>query len=217
MEKWSNEAWHASLADIQRIKQLSFIHELADGTLSEDIFRYYISQDCIYINNYTRVLAHIASRLPDMVDVDTFMKFAIEGVAAEKELHAMFNPDYSICKSYACELYTSFLKAKSYDDIAVEVAAVLPCFWVYSEICKYILSIAHLNGNPYKAWIETYTNPIFDISTAKVIDVCNRLASSATGSVRNQMTKAFVDATRLEYLFWYSAYHKGEEDLRILI
>lgn len=217
MEKWSNLAWQAALPEIERIKRLPFLRELADGTLPDDIFRFYISQDRLYLDNYTRVLAHIASRLPDMADVETFLAFAVDGVAVEKELHARFSPDKDATKTQACEFYTSFLRARSQDDIAVEAAAVLPCFWVYLEVGKYILSTARLDGNPYRAWIETYSVPAFDISTAKAIDVCDRLAAATTGTVRRQMTDTFIEATRLEYLFWHSAYHKGTADSHLLI
>lgn len=217
MEKWSEKAWRASLPEIERIKHLPFIRGLVDGTLPDDIFRFYISQDRLYLDVYTRVLAHIASRLPDMTDVETFLGFAVDGVAVEKELHARFNPDKNAVKSQACEFYTSFLRARSHDDIAVEAAAILPCFWVYLEIGRYILSIARLEGNTYRAWIETYSDPAFDVSTEKAIDVCDRLAATVCDRVRSEMTATFIEATRLEALFWQSAYRKGTADHSILI
>lgn len=217
MEKWSNLAWHAALPEIERIKHLPFLRELADGTLPDDIFRFYISQDRLYLDDYTRVLAHIASRLPDMADVETFLAFAVDGVAVEKSLHATYNPDMQMRKSGACEFYTSFLKARSHDDIAVAAASILPCFWVYLEVGKYILSTARLDGNPCRAWIETYSDPAFDISTARAIDVCDRLAAATTVTVRRLMTDTFIEATRLEALFWHSAYHKGTADPNLLI
>lgn len=217
MEKWSNKAWEASAPLIEQIKQLPFLQELAAGTLPEDVFRFYITQDNLYIDVYSRVLAHIASRLPEMADVETFLGFALDGVAVEKGLHAQYRPDKDAAKSQACEFYTSFLRARSQEDIAVEAAAILPCFWVYLEVGRYILSIARLEGNPYRAWIETYSDPAFDISTSKAIDVCDRLAAAVSGRVLSEMTATFIEATRLELLFWHSAYHKGAADSQLLI
>lgn len=88
------------------------------------------------------MLAHIASRLPDMDDVATFLSFAVDGVVVEKALHEQFNPDKSIAMSEVCMFYTSFLRAQSQTDVAVEAAAVLPCFWVYQHVGKYIHAIA---------------------------------------------------------------------------
>lgn len=209
MKKWSEQAWEAAADIYEQIKRLPFLHELADGTLPQEKFRFYISQDKLYLDTYTRVLAHIASRLPVMTDVETFLSFAIDGVATERALHATFNPDAAIPMSQACEFYTSYLRAQSQEDIAVEAAAVLPCFWVYMAVGKYLLSIVRMEGNPYKAWLETYSDPAFDESTARAIDVCDRLAANASEEVRQHMTKVFVGATRLERLFWESAYRLG--------
>lgn len=217
MEKWSEKAWEAALPWFNRIKELPFLHELADGTLPQEVFRHYISQDNLYIDVYTRVLAHIASRLPDMADVETFLGFASDGVAVEKGLHAAYNPDKTAEKSAVCEFYTSFLRARAQEDIAVETASILPCFWVYLEVGKYMLSIARLEGNPYRPWIETYSDPAFDESNARAIDVCDRLAAASTESVRAMMTHVFVDCTRLEYLFWESAYRLGKDDSLLIL
>ena len=216
MTKWSDSAWEASLPIVNEIKQIPFICQLADGSLPADVFRFYISQDRLYIDNYARVLAHIASRLPEMTDVETFLGFALDGIAVEKALHAQYNPDPLATKSAACEFYTSYQRARSQDDVAVEAASILPCFWVYLEVGKYLLSVAKLEGNPYRAWIETYSDPAFDVSNAKAIDVCDRLADAATQLIRDAMTQAFIDATRLEMLFWQSAFHKGIADPHLL-
>jgi len=209
MDSWSKTAWQAAMPTIERIKVLPFLHELADGTLPASKFRFYISQDRLYLDVYTRVLAHIASRLPDMTDVGTFLSFAVDSVAVEKALHEQFDPDKDIAMSEACEFYTSFLRAQSQADIAVEAAAVLPCFWVYQEVGKYIHATARPDGNPYRAWIRTYADPAFDQSTARAIAICDKLAAAATPAIRRQMTAAFATATRLEHLFWQSAYEEG--------
>ena len=208
MKKWSEEAWDAASEAYSQILSLPFLKELADGTLPMDTFRFYIGQDNLYIDVYSRVLAHIASRLSDMADVETFLGFAADGVAVEKELHASYSPDTSCGMSMACKFYTSHLRAQSMEDVAVEAAAILPCFWVYLEIGKHILATAKLDGNPYRAWIETYSDPAFDRSNGKAIEICDRLASLATPAVRRRMTEVFVDGTRLEWLFWHTAYHK---------
>ena len=206
MVKWSEEAWDAAADIFERIKRHPFIQQLAAGTLSESRFRHYISQDRLYLEDYTRVLAHIASRLPEMDDVSTFLSFASDGVAVEKSLHEMFSPDMKAVKTDACEFYTSYLRARSQYDVAVEAAAVLPCFWIYLEVGKYILSIAELSGNPYKAWIETYSDATFELNTAKAVEICDRLASGTTQRIREKMTQTFMDCARMEWLFWDSAY-----------
>lgn len=206
MEKWSERAWRGADATYQAITRLPFLREMADGTLPHEKFMHYICQDNLYIDVYARMLAHIASRLPLMADTETFLAFAGDGVAVEKGLHASFNPRRDVPMSMVCEFYTSYLKARMTDDVAVEAAAILPCFWVYQKVGEHILATAKLEDNPYRAWIETYGDPAFDISTKRAIDVCDRLAQDATEATRRQMDKAFADCTKLEWLFWDSAY-----------
>lgn len=210
MKAWSETAWEASAEIFEAIKKLPFLSELADGTLSAERFKFYISQDKLYLDVYARVLAHIASRVPDAADLETFLAFASDGVAVEKALHAEFDADTSAGMSSACLFYTSLLKSFASEDVAVEAAAVLPCFWIYQKVGEYILASAKLDGNPYRDWILTYSDPSFEESTRKAIDICDRLAETSTEAVRGRMRQAFVDCSRLEWLFWDSAYKLGK-------
>lgn len=203
---WSETAWDAASKVFEAIKRLPFLKELADGTLSPERFHFYISQDSLYLNVYSRVLAHIASRLPDMADVETMLRFAGNGVAVENTLHAGFNPDLSMGMSKICLFYTSVLKSFAEEDVAVEAAAVLPCFWVYHRVGEFVLSIAKIDGNPYREWIATYADESFKESTLKTIEICDRLAQKASQDTRSRMTDAFVTCCRLEWHFWDSAY-----------
>lgn len=209
-KKWSQEAWEVARPAYEAILKLPFLNEMADGSLSQERFIRYIKQDNLYIDDYSRVLAHIASRLDDIDLVDSFLSFAGDGVAMEKGLHSMYVSDAAPEKSPVCLFYTSLLKAQADRPVAVEAAAILPCFWVYLEVGKHILSIARLDGNPYADWIRAYSDPAFEASNARAIEICDQLAEAATPEVRARMTDIFLQCTRLEWLFWHSAY----EDLR---
>ena len=206
MKKWSEEVWEVSLPIYEAILRLPFIKELADGTLDLEIFRRYIEQDNLYITEYSRVLAHIASRLGDIDDMDAFLKFAGDGVLMEKALHSMYVSDGTKEMSPTCLFYTSLLKAQSMEPVEVEAAAVLPCFWVYLAVGKYILSIAKLEDNPYADWIKAYSDPAFDAATEKAIAICDKLADASSDEVRIRMTDIYVKAARMEWRFWDAAY-----------
>lgn len=206
MEKWSNRAWEASLPIYEAILKLPFITELADGTLDPEIFRRYIEQDNLYITEYSRVLAHIASRLDKIDDMDAFLKFAGDGVQMEKALHAMYVSGEAVEMSPTCLFYTSLLKAQSMEPVEVAAAAILPCFWIYLAVGKHILSIAKLEDNRYADWIKAYSDPAFDAATDKAIAICDRLAEEASEEVRARMTDVYVKASRMEWRFWDAAY-----------
>lgn len=204
-ELWSQQAWRKAEHIYRAILDLPFVRQLADGTLDGDIFRRYIGQDSLYIANYCKVLAHIASRCADPALTATFLDFAKDGVEVERALHSMYISELPPEMSPACLFYTSMLSAQATAPVEVEAAAILPCFWVYLSVGKHIA--ANMKpGNPYSKWIETYSDPTFDASNDRAIAICDRFAENAPHEVRDMMTRVFVEATRMEWLFWHGAY-----------
>lgn len=209
MKKWSEEAWNAASETYGKILSLPFITELTDGTLSRERFLQYIRQDSLYIAEYFRVLADIASRLERDDHAAAFIGFAADGVAVEKALHEVYIKGQKLSRtemSPACTLYTSWLKAQAYAPVEVQAAAILPCFWVYKEVGETIYRRQTGDANPYKAWIDCYGDPAFETSNNLAISICDDLAAATTPEIREQMTLAFAEATRMEWMFWHSAY-----------
>lgn len=207
-KKWSEEAWEAALPIIKKIFELPFVVELADGTLPKEKFLFYLAQDSIYIENYSKVLANIASRLPKQAQCSDFLKFASDGFAVEKALHESYlgHDSEKAEATPTTLLYNSYETAKCLGPVEVEAASILPCFWVYKEVGEEILRTCS-KENPYLHWIETYGDETFAESNRSVIEICDELASEASEKVRAQMTEAFVMATKMEWMFWDSAYN----------
>ncbi|MDE6795523.1 MAG: TenA family protein [Muribaculaceae bacterium] len=211
--KWSAEAWSEITPIFDKILSLPFIKELTAGTLPKNKFIFYMEQDSIYLSSYVQVLSHIASRMPWEDFRSQLLEFAVDGINVEKAIHHTFLAGESKDDTMATPttlLYTSLLKAQAYSPIEVEMASVLPCFWVYQRIGETILANAHLESNTYRKWIETYADRRFALSTQAAIDICDKLASEATPEIRREMTHIFIIATKMEMLFWQSAYNLEE-------
>lgn len=210
---WSQTAWHTALPVYDAILDLPFLKELAAGTLPRDKFEFYIGQDSLYLNDYTRMLSHIAARMDKTELTERFLRFALDGIAVERELHASFISSAPKEKSPTCLFYTSLLKSTAMEETAVECAAVLPCFWIYREVGKEIIRRAKMEGNPYAHWISTYADETFDQSTDAAIAICDMLAAESSQKTRDRMTEIFLNASRLELRFWDSAYHLEKWEL----
>ncbi|MDE6276885.1 MAG: TenA family protein [Muribaculaceae bacterium] len=206
--KWSESAWAEARHIYHAILELPFVKELADGSLSEDRFLFYIRQDSLYIENYTRVLAHIASRLPRREHIEAFLNFASEGIVVEKALHQSYLGEghAPATSSPTTLLYTSFESSLALGPVEVEAAAILPCFWVYQRVGEVILRCCS-RPNPYSGWIDTYADPSFGAATQRAIEICDQLAAEAAPYIRARMTDAFLTATKMEWMFWHSAYN----------
>lgn len=206
--KWSDEAWKAASPVYKEILNLPFVRQLAEGTLSQNRFFFYLEQDSIYIENYCRVLAHIASRLSRQEHIADFLKFASVGIEVEKILHETYlgSEHSSAAPTPTTLLYNSYESAKGLGPVEIEASSILPCFWVYLKVGKHILETSQ-HENPYFRWIETYSDTDFERSTLRAIEICDELAQNASDEIRMKMTEAFVMATRMEWMFWDSAYN----------
>lgn len=217
---WSDEAWQAAKPVYQLILAHPFITELASGVLPAAKFRNYIAQDSLYLREYGRVMAFMASRFSDPEISRLFMTFSMENLDAEKALHdfylsaggqcAVSDPSVgSMSASPACLLCSSHLWRQAVaEPVEVALASVLPCFTVYAKVGQSVFEAAFptLESNPYGKWIAAYGGSSFDEPTERLLSLCDEAAAGASRQLRDRMTEAFVMGVKLEWLFWNSAY-----------
>ena len=211
--KWSEQAWDHAEDVYQKILELDFLRELMCGSLEKDKFLFYIGQDSLYLAEFGKVLAGIAAKLNDAQYRTSFLKFADDTVSVEQALHQGFKEQLGdfedVSPSPSCLLYTSYLHSTlANNEIAVAAAGVLPCFWVYKKVGDYILANQNSANNPYQSWINTYGGEDFAKAVEEAIRICDELAEKASEETRTRMLEAFRYATKMEWMFWESAYRK---------
>lgn len=216
---WSNEAWQAIDGIYKSIQTMPFIENLRTGNLDMNKFQYYLKQDSLYLEDFSRVLAGIGAKLSEMEDLKLFVGFSEGAIAAEVGLHEAYFKSYDVEHRGemlpACHHYTSYLKSVlATESVEVSLAAVLPCFWIYQEIGDYIYENRVEANNPFNNWIDTYASEEFAEGVRQAIEVCNRYAEHASQSTRNKMTQAFVYASQLEFDFWDAADQLREWNVR---
>jgi thiaminase/transcriptional activator TenA len=211
---FAQDAWNRIAPLYGAILELPFNRELAAGTLARERFVFYMLQDAHYLTYFARALAVTAARAPDNDALIQFAGSAREAVVVERALHEGFFRDHCISAEQAaatepsptCAHYTHYLLALAHNaPYEVALAALLPCFWIYWEVGKHLHASAHPD-NPYQAWIDTYADEAFAAGVRKVIAISDQVALATTPATRDQMHEAFGRATRLEWMFWDSAY-----------
>lgn len=214
MTSFSVIAWDDTAHLRGMIIDLPFNTELAAGVLSEQRFRFYMIQDSLYLEQYSRALATAAAKAPDPAAMERFAAAAEQALVVERELHAGFFKKFGIGAieaaaaepSPTCAAYTNFLLALAHVGSYPElVAALLPCFWIYWDIGKQIATAA-APDNPYRAWIDTYSDPAFGAEVEAVIAIADRTAAAATEDQRARMLDAFKRSCQYEWMFWDAAY-----------
>ena len=208
--KWSEKAWKAITPVYEKIVTSPFIVELMNGTLDREKFAFYIQQDTLYISDFGKILTAIASKLTKPEHVEAFIGFAGDSIFAEKAMHQQFfetlNVPEAQTASPTCLLYTSFLFRQLNTSFEVMAASVLPCFWIYKVVGDYILANQVKENNPFQAWINMYIGDEFAQSVEKAIGICDELAENCTEEQQNAMTDVFVACSKMEWMFWDSAY-----------
>lgn len=200
------------------IKALPFNVELTEGSLPQKKFQFYMLQDSLYLETYSRVLSLASAKAPTPDMMLEFSVAAQEALVVERALHEGFFESYGLDQSVVaaatpsptCLNYTNFLLATAHNASFEEtVAAILPCFWVYWEVGVYIAERASPN-NPYQTWIDTYSDDQFADAVKRIITITDRLARAATPEMHERMALAFMQCTRFEWMFWDSAYRLEE-------
>jgi thiaminase (transcriptional activator TenA) len=215
---FSSDAWGRNLELYEKIRDMPFNQELLHGELSISRFRHYIVQDAHYLIGFGQALALAAAKANHPDHIVQFARGAETAIIVERELHARYFHKFGlqvetverIPLTPACHHYIAFLIASGFrEPLAVHVAALLPCFWIYREIGQYIHTRA-ASDNPYRAWIDTYAGDEFEGAVNSMIATTDAIAVEQAEKTRVAMHAAFTRATQLEWIFWESAYRLEE-------
>ncbi|RAJ95496.1 thiaminase /4-amino-5-aminomethyl-2-methylpyrimidine deaminase [Larkinella arboricola] len=208
--QFTEQLWQDIQPIYKSILEHGFVKKLTAGSLPSPTFQYYIQQDALYLVDFGRALSQLAARSTQPDDMLQFAQFAQNAILVERALHETYFALYAIepqtVKMPACFAYTNYLLATtSLQSIAVGAAAVLPCFWIYREVGRFIYQRA-IQANPYRAWIDTYAGDAFDQSVTQMLELTDRFAEQAGSAEREMMREAFRMSSRLEWYFWNDAY-----------
>ncbi|MFI3333610.1 MAG: thiamine phosphate synthase [Rikenellaceae bacterium] len=210
--KWSEVVRRASEELYAKILAHPFNVDMMSGELSEERFRRYIEQDVIYIGNYAEEMLTIVDMLPESRYIELFKRFAIEGMEAEKTLHAMLGEMLGGVRDVDSSEITQQYMAHTRQwvdtkDLELSMAAILPCIWIYSLVGRHLYEHSRLEENPYRDWVETYSSDMMLEGVALSVELTDMLAERSSQSRRAAMRREFVKAVWYEWAFWDYAYN----------
>ncbi|WP_448852265.1 bifunctional hydroxymethylpyrimidine kinase/phosphomethylpyrimidine kinase [Corynebacterium sp. 335C] len=201
------DAWWEAIDDLRSaIDDLPFIAQLADGSLDGDDFAWYLAQDAVYLNGYSRALAAASTLAPTQAEQMFWANSAHSAIATEMELHRSFIGDAAgaeqpqpsaVTRAYVDHLLATAARG-SYGEA---VAALLPCYWLYQEIGSR-LAAAATAGHPYEQWLATYSDEEFEEATRAAIGHVARAAAGAGPEERAAMWRAFRTSSWHELEFF---------------
>lgn len=215
--------WEQIASQRQGIFALDFIKELAAGTLAKSHFAYYLAQDALYLRTYSRVLARASALAPTEAEQNFWAAGAQNALEVEVALHRDWLGQYPLtANSGRAEVssvqvsettqqgpvtkhYVDHLQgvafAGSYGEV---VAAVLPCYWLYSEVGRVLHAdyLSFVGEHPYGVWLQTYADDGFAQATATAVSIMDQAAARASVVERNNMRAAFAHSAQYEVDFF---------------
>ena len=209
--------WWQHISGIRRgIDDLPFIRALADGTLDREPFLFYLAQDALYLRDYARVLAEAARLATTSAEQAFWANSAHGAIVGELELHASWltpgqgvdADTFSAEPSPTTTAYLDHLRSVAFGgDHRVLIAALLPCFWLYTDLGQRLHAGEFGDGardprHPYASWLETYADPAFAEATLQAIALVTTAASTADPETRTRMLQAFEVSSAHELAFF---------------
>ena len=215
-QAFTAELWAGIEDTYQCILEHPFVSGLTDGSLERESFAFYVVQDAHYLREYARALSLAAARAPGEEEIAMFAQHAAEAIEVERSLHEGFFHDLALTEADValtpvaptCLAYTSYLLATAYGGSFAELlGALLPCYWIYSEVGKALLA----QGSPdqlYRRWIETYGGEEFAKVVHAVLSLTDRLGSELSPAERDRAAHHFTVTARYEWMFWDMGYRR---------
>jgi thiaminase (transcriptional activator TenA) len=212
----THRLWDSIAGLYDQILAHPFLAGLADGSLDQKAFRFYVVQDALYLRDYARALSVCGARAPTEDDVAMFNQHAAGAIAVERELHEGFLADFGLrpAEVEATPLaptnraYTSYLLASVYaGSFAEALAAVLPCYWIYAEVGAHLLE----RGSPdplYQRWIDTYGGEEFAAVVQAVRELTDRVGAGLGDAELARVFERFATTSRYEWMFWDAAWRQ---------
>ena len=187
-----------------------FLREIKDGTLPQEKFRYYLSQDYLYLEGFARTVAMALAKAPDSRRLEELSRRVLTPV--ERPLHhqlmeaANVSPDYisQVGQSPTNTAYVNhMLTTASLYGLGPTAAALLPCPWTYHELKDEVGPSEH---PLYSQWTGFYVAGFLQDSVDAWRGFVDGAAEAAGPEEQEAMRQAFLTSSRYEYMFWDMAY-----------
>ncbi|MEV7828903.1 bifunctional hydroxymethylpyrimidine kinase/phosphomethylpyrimidine kinase [Microbacterium enclense] len=199
---WSAERWDATTSTRAEVDACAFVAGLASGDLDRDAFHWYLGQDLLYLREYARVLARAAALAPNVDEQRFWAAASVSCLVEEAALHQSHVDPARLEPASSTLDYTDHLHAASTaGSYAVLVAAILPCFVLYTDIgARWRGTFAP--EHPYADWLTAYGDETFAASSAEAAGIVDAAARTASASIRAAMAAAYDRSMALELAFF---------------
>lgn len=199
------------------IFDLPFVREIGDGTLSKDRFRYFVEQDILYLDAFTKTLTRAAawseSREPRVLLIDHVAGVLSRELGPHAHRAMELGIDVEALRGREPAPVTvayvdHLLRVAESGPLGDAIAAVLPCYWVYQRVGERLAETPP-EEPLYREWVHFYASSDFREATAQQLALLDTLAADANDAAGERMARWFRRSLRYEWMFWDQAYREA--------
>ena len=192
----SKKLWEDNIYLAEKSLQTKFVQNLKSGTLPKEKFQLYVVQDYFFLECFARAYGLAVSKAQDKQMIKLLSELLL-GVSQELVLHDSYAKKWGINLKFksiepATKNYTDFLKEVSQQNNLIEImCAMAPCMRLYAWIGKSLEN--DVINNPYKEWIETYSDKSFENLAKKLENLIDNSNQSSKGHNLNYFYKKAME------------------------
>ena len=187
-----------------------FLQQISDAALPLEKFRYYLTQDYLYLEGFARAVALALAKAPDAASLESLAHRVLTPV--ERPLHhrlmevaglSMEGLQAARPSPTNLAYINHMVRTASEEGLGATAAALLPCPWTYHLLGELLLPTEH---PVYSLWTSFYTEGGLEHSVAAWRSYVDTEAAQAGPRERESMRRAFITSSRYEWMFWRMAY-----------
>ena len=209
LENFSDELKIAAAPIWEKIFKHPFLVAIKNGSLPIETFRYYLTQDYLYLEGFARTGAMALAKAPDSETLEELSHRVLTPV--ERPLHHKLLAEAEVTLTSIYEAGPSptntayvnhMIKTASLYGLGPTAAALLPCPWTYHLLKDEVGASDH---PLYSQWTEFYVAGFLENSVAAWRKFVDQAALTAGPGELNDMRRAFITSSQYEYMFWEAA------------
>ena len=194
-----------------------FVIEMAKGTLDKELFKRYMLQDYLYLQEYIGILKSIRDIAEDE-ETKAFLGKIVDGTAREIESVHMHNMEELGITREDIEKSRMFPVISEYNGYMRScvdefgrlggLAALLQCSWVYAYIAEDAVRKhkEEIVKSEYRSWFEAYTCQSYLDTNQIWIDLLDEQSAGISEAKTAEMCRIFERCARFENEFWDALY-----------
>ena len=198
-----------------------FVLGIGDASLPQPAFQHYLKQDYLFLIQFARAHALAGYKSTDLAGLRAAAAAVTNIVDTEMPLHIGYCAGWGLTEAQmqaepeAMETiaYTRFVLERGLAGDVLDLdTALIPCLVGYAEVVECLLAdpTTRQEGNPYAAWMATYSSDGYRAAAGAAIESLDRQFALRGSEARYpELLATFTAATRLEEAFWEMGWRRG--------